>query len=153
MSLALVFVELGESLGVFLTRSRYEFLNKFERAKASAGNWHEFLGWFNAEELSYLQSFMEPDEVQPLPGQPLLDQINDVFVLGDAEFPLPQLASETHEELLMLPAWRVDAEWVLVTEFGSPIGIFSVAVVPEAESMLGVRIERLSTSRELRNYG
>jgi hypothetical protein len=133
----LIFLDFDEHFGFFIEASRYDFSERFLEARASAGTWREFLGHFSADEVEFLECFMESDEVQPLPDD-LLDSLSeDVWILFDGEFPIPQFAEETYATLQGLSLKQVGKFEIIKTEYGAPIGIYETSRLDKLRDQLG----------------
>lgn len=132
----LIFLDFDERFGFFIEQSRYDFMLRFQQARATVSNWGEFLGWFSADEIEFLMCFIKGNPVQPKPDDGVGSVEGDVFFGFDDDFPMVQLADETYALLAPLALDPVGELEIFTTEYGVPIGMYEKSRITEVAVQL-----------------
>ena len=142
--------------GFFLDEEKFIFLIKFVDARKTALTWGEFLECFQAHEIAFMMDFTQGDEVKPELSDSLCSLVDDVYLLSDDEFPLPQLADWTYSTLKELSLTQIGEFDIIMTEYGEPIGLYdSNRIIELADELIehGFKVEigRLPPERNCLN--
>lgn len=110
-----------EEHGVILSRAYHTLVERFHAARRTAQTWGRFLEMLG-DCADYLEVFMQCDETEPQDGDRLAD-LDGIWVLDDAEFPLPQCAQESFEHYgRHFP--QFNGELTINTEYGMPLRLY-----------------------------
>lgn len=107
--------------GVILSRTYHTLVDRFHAARRTAQTWGRFVEMLG-DGASYLEDFMQGDETKPHDIDRLED-LGGIWVLEDAEFPLPQCAQESFQFYgRYFP--ECNGELTLNTEYGMPLRLY-----------------------------
>jgi hypothetical protein len=112
--------------GLFLTQEHFRVLQNFSYARENSLTWGDFWQKCSSETKDFCSLFLENDEKTPDNDEFLLNLDDDVFILGDREFPLTQCAEETCTHLgpKFLDKFIVGA---VMTEYGERINLYDAS--------------------------
>ena len=145
----------GGDFGFFVFPQLYRIALTFYSAWEQAETWQEFQDYLDSECREYLQPFMQCDETTPRPDSKI-DELDDMWIFNDSEFPMTQLAEETYTEVkAYLPLDLMNIE--LRTEYHHHIGLFPLDQFDPIEAHLdksGFKVDKVASlvHVDLRNY-
>lgn len=121
--------------GLFFTLRHFHILENFSYARENSITWDNFWGKCTNETKAFCLPFFDSDERKPSNHDLLCDLSEDIFILGDKEFPLAQCAEETCSYLGLdfLADYRCD---VIRTEYGEIINLYSTIHITDMFSQV-----------------
>ncbi|MBB3010251.1 hypothetical protein [Cupriavidus alkaliphilus] len=126
--------------GVFVTRSQFEFLERFALA-LNCDVWGEFLTTLGRDGWEVIDPYLSSDplleretSVYPTPMCRLVDLADKLWIFYDAEFPLIQCVEETFNQYLT--GLLDEKDHTIMMEYSMPIGFYPKARFAEIEHKL-----------------
>lgn len=112
--------------GVIMTKQDYDVLQNFTCALKTSETWGDFWAACTDATRSFIGIFLSIDEVEPRSSDLLSKLSEDVFILNDAEFPMPQMSDSEANGLgsQFLESFQLS---VVRTEYGGKVCLYDVS--------------------------
>ena len=114
----------NSEFGIFFTLHHFEIVDNYSFALQNSQSWGEFWENCNPETRAFCERFLETDERTPNNKETLSELEEEIFILGDAEFPLAQCAEEStsYMGLNFMKEYIFDT---INTEYGEKINLYT----------------------------